>query len=271
MARFLLLNYYAVNSICLKPISFDFYKFATILDLIQLPFLMHLITPRWNPCFLLILHLGGVISYIYNPMSEQLDISLDFLKSAWEEDLGISLMGEQWIEALEGVHTASICTRHGLVQFRVLHRLHLSKVKLSKMYPNIDPLCDRCGVFPASLGHMFWLCPKLSNFWNSIFKTLSDILGHMIEPGPVLAVFGVPGEDSPLRGLNSTVARFITLLARRLILLNWKQTQPPTHTALVKDVMQHLKLEKLRFTLRGSIEKFHKTWQPFIDYVEARQ
>lgn len=44
----------------------------------------------------------GVIWYIYNCMSNQLDISLDFLKSAWEEDLGICLMEELWIWAQEG-------------------------------------------------------------------------------------------------------------------------------------------------------------------------
>ena len=86
-----------------------------------------------------------------------------------------------------------------------------------------------------------------------------------------MAVLGIPGENSPLRGRDSTVARFVTFMARRLILMNWKQAQPPAFNMLVNDVMQHLKLEKLRFTLRGSIEKFFKTWQPFMDYVKARR
>ena len=153
----------------------------------------------------------GVISYICNHMSSQIDVSLDFLKSAWEEDLGIDLTEEQWIGAQKGVHSASICTRHGLIQFKVLHRLHLSKVKLAKMYPNIDPLCDRCRAFPASLGHMFWLCPELSHFWNSIFKTLSEVSGHRLEPDPVLALFGVLSEDSPLKVSASKATRFIVL------------------------------------------------------------
>ena len=67
------------------------------------------------------------------------------------------------------------------------------------------------------------------------------------------------------------MARFVTLLARRLILLNGKQAQPPAFNMLINDVMQHLKLEKLGFTLQGSIEKFFKTCQPFIDFVEARR
>lgn len=65
----------------------------------------------------------------------------------------------------------------------------------------------------------------------------------MVEPDAVLAVFTILGADSPLRGLTSTVARFITLLACNSILLNWKQ--PPTYTTLIKDVLQHFKQEKL--------------------------
>ena len=117
---------------------------------------------------------------------------------------------------------------------------------------------------------MFWLCPELSDFWNSIFKTLSEVSGHRQELDPVLAQFGVLSEDSPLKGSASTATRFIVLLARRLILLNWKQTRPPSHTALINDIMQHLRLEKLKYTLRGSIELFYKTWQPFMDYIESR-
>lgn len=213
----------------------------------------------------------GVVSFMYVHLASQIDVSVEYLKSAWEEDLGIHLSEEEWTEAQEGVHSASICTRHGLIQFKVLHRLHLSKVKLSKMYPNIDPVCDRCGLSPASLGHMFWLCPKLFNYWKAIFDTLSEILGVTVELDPVLAVLGVPKDDSPLRRSSSIAARFITLLARRLILLNWKQSHPPSHNGLIKDIMCHLKLEKLRFVLKGSTEKFYKIWQPFLDYVETRQ
>lgn len=212
----------------------------------------------------------GIISSIYNHLSNQQHTSLNFIKSAWEEDLGIVLAEEHWEEIQASVHSASICTRHGLIQFKVLHRLHLSKVKLSKMYPSINPLCDRCGMHPATLGHMFWHCPKLLNYWKSIFQALSDILGHILDPDPTLAIFGVPSADSSLKGCNLIVAKFITLLARRLILLNWKQIHPPTYTAWLKDVMQHLRLEKLRFTLKGTTERFYKIWQPFINYVEAR-
>lgn len=44
-------------------------------------------------------------------------------------DLGMAVVPEQWRKALEGVHIASICARHGLIQFKAF----LVKVKLSSM------------------------------------------------------------------------------------------------------------------------------------------
>lgn len=127
--------------------------------------------------------------------------------------MGVVLTGEQWRKALEGVHTTSICARHGIVQLKVLHRLHFSNVKLSKMFPDIDSTCDRCGLSPASLAHPFWHCANLYTYWSSIFKMV-------IQPDHVIAIFGVVGEDNNnLSGSKLKIIQFVTLLAGRLILL----------------------------------------------------
>ena len=133
------------------------------------------------------------------------------------------------------------------------------------MYPNVNPSCDRCGQSPATLAHMFWHCSKLTPYWQGIFKSLSDIVGKPLDPDPLTAVFGVRGPNVRLSSVQNIMVTFVTLLARRLILLNWKQVRAPTYTALMKDVMHYLQLEKIKFELRGSEDKFYKTWQPLID------
>lgn len=56
---------------------------------------------------------------------------------------------------------------------------------------------------PSTLAHMFWFCPTLSNYWKSFFQTLSDVFGQVMETDPFIAIFGIPGEDCPLRGAYS--------------------------------------------------------------------
>ncbi|KAF3839319.1 hypothetical protein F7725_018036 [Dissostichus mawsoni] len=61
----------------------------------------------------------------------------------------------------------------------------------------------------------------------------------------------------------SAYIAFVTLLARRLILLMWKSPISPSHTLRLKEVLNSAKLEKIRCIVRGSLGKFHKMWNPF--------
>lgn len=175
------------------------------------------------------------------------DVSLEHLRTAWQDDLGIDIADWQWEEAQERVHSSSLCIRHGLIQFKILHRLHLSKLKLSKRFSSVDPICDRCRQTPASLGHMFWNCPNIHNYWISVFQLLSKVLEKPLDPDPILAIFGASSDIVELSKNQCIVLGVITLLAHRLILLNWKQKNPPHCSVLIKDIMHHLSLKRLDF------------------------
>lgn len=78
---------------------------------------------------------------------------------------------------------------------------------------------------------MFWTCPNIATYWSKIFKTLSDIFKKQLPIDPVMALFGV-ATVKQLNNKQICALSFITLLARRHILLNWENKAPPTHSAL---------------------------------------
>lgn len=115
---------------------------------------------------------------------------------------------------------------------------------------------------------MFWSCAKLGSFWSYIFDTLTRAYGYAIAPNCLSAIFGtVPFTGVP-KNLKQALA-FTTLSARRLILLNWKLPSPPLHSHWVREVLYNLKLERLRFTLKGSVKSFHVTWDPFLNHIHS--
>ena len=208
------------------------------------------------------------ISIIYELLNTHTSTSLELLKSKWEADLGEIIHEETWHKIIKGIFSSSICARHAVIQFKVVHRLHWSKVRLSKIRADLDPTCDRCGLAPASLLHMFWSCPRLYTFWNSVFETLSKVSGKIVEPSPFMALFGVVPMDTSLNRRDTNMFAFCSLLARRLILFKWKAVSPPTYCHWVREVLCHLRLEKIRYTLKGSTTKFYDIWQPFLTFVE---
>jgi len=211
----------------------------------------------------------GSIATLYNLMINLASTSLDNnIKRAWEEDLDRPLSDDTWNCVLKQVHSSSMCARHSLIQFKVVHRAHISKVKLAQMFPGTSPMCNRCQCAEGTLIHMFWTCPKLECYWRSIFHTFSVVLQHRLEPEPMVALFGVAPEDVGLPSSMCKVLAFSSLLARRAILLKWKDPLPPTHTQWIRDIMSCLCLEKIRYSLRGSEKQFFKMWCSFLDYVD---
>lgn len=101
----------------------------------------------------------------------------------------MSLSVDTWSSTLKLVSLTSVCARHSLIQFKVVHRAHVSKVKLFCIYPEISPYCDKCKG-KASLILMYWSCPSLNKYWTEVFQTLSWILKVKLQPNLLFALFG---------------------------------------------------------------------------------
>ena len=195
--------------------------------------------------------------------------NLDSLKDKWETDLGERISETLWQNIIRRIYSSSICLKHAVIQFKIVYRLHWTKVRLSKIKTDLDPTCDRCKQAPATLLHMFWTCPSLLSFWQSIFQTFSSICARTVKPSTLISLFGVAPTDAFFTGHQLNMIAFCCLLARQLILFKWKDARPPTYSQWIKEVMGHIHLEKIRYTIRGSTRKFYLTWQPFISFVEG--
>ena len=216
-------------------------------------------------------NLKGSISILYNTLLKSQTTTSDVLRNAWSAELGEDIGPAAWEHALSWVHSSSICARHGVLQCKVIHKVHWSKSKLARIYPDIDPNCDKCHQGPANLSHMFWSCPTLVPFWACVFDSLSATTSARIQPSPLLALFGVLPIGLSLPSYFAELVAFLTLLARRAILMRWKSSCPPSHSQWIKDVLHFMRLEKIKHTLRFAEHKFYKIWQPFLDHVSSLQ
>lgn len=72
--------------------------------------------------------------------------------------------------------------RHNLIQFKVIHRLHYSKLNHHKTYPTISPLCNKCKMLEGTLLYSLWSSSKIQPFWKCIFKFLSEVYSVDLEP-----------------------------------------------------------------------------------------
>lgn len=72
----------------------------------------------------------------------------------WENDFGKEMTNDQWNTVLDLVNTSSSCSRHSLIQHKIVLRAHLTKASLAKVFPNIDPSCPHCYGQPVDYIHV---------------------------------------------------------------------------------------------------------------------
>lgn len=214
------------------------------------------------------MHLGRHIANISNIITSLQETSLDRLRTAWSEELGFEIPGYFWERAQERINGTSSCARLSLIQFKVFHRIYYTKSKLSKMYDNVDDRCERCNSAPANMTHMFWDCPKLTEFWSSICKILNDAFHTKVKPSADMAIFGVLVDEHTLSIDKMNAFAFASLIARRNIVLHWKSPESPKASVWLTELMFFLKLEKIKYFTRGSTRQFHKMWDPLIEYFK---
>lgn len=99
-------------------------------------------------------------------------------------------------------------------------------------------------------------------------STLSEVLHIDLQPNATLAIFGVTDKRHfTIRKGHKNIIAFTTLLARRGTLLHWKSKNPPNVSLWLRDLMQFIELEKIKYTLRGSRAKFFSIWDPVLTYL----
>lgn len=92
------------------------------------------------------------ISNLYNKLLTINTPSSKKYKLNREKDMGVQIPDDIWEGALEYMHSCSNNARHCLIQFKIIHRLHYSKVKIHNIFPNTSLTCDKsrsCSSLPC--------------------------------------------------------------------------------------------------------------------------
>lgn len=102
-------------------------------------------------------------------------------------------------------------------------------------------------------------------FDSSLVKTKKDLENEKSEDQwskilisfHFLGLFGVLSEGLNLTKPQLNSIAYSALLARRLMLLNWKSDRPPCFDRWICEVMHFPKIEKIRYTLWASTVKYY--------------
>lgn len=254
--------------------SFHFFRYLQVRNFVRTNFTHFEILPLECKIFDLFSNspdAKGIISLFVNVFKDNTNFSSLHLKIAWEEDLGIQVSETVWDKCLSSIYSCSINSRHQLIQYKVLHRLHYSKTKLSKFYSSVSPICDKCKAAEGTLAHLFWFCAQIQSFWIEIFHFFAKVYNCALLPDPFIAILGWSDSLQALRPKVRLPIQYGVIVAKKVILLLWKKNTRPLFSDWLTELTSTLHLERIRYSLSGNPAKFDKMWEPVFTFLSKQK
>ena len=212
---------------------------------------------------------GKHISLTYDLLMANNKANTNLVKEKWEQDLGITIDDDHWSLLLTDAQKGFINARYKICNFKIIHRFYYTPEKISRFKGNTSPHCTRCKTEIGNFLHMTWTCPKLEQWWEAIEHTLKKVLNMELSLSPLIVLLG---DYSNLQFNSVNSADFFGLAmtaAKKCVLSKWIAEDPSNYSHWVNELNYCMPLEKITYNVRGNPQRFLKTWQAWIDFLET--
>lgn len=161
----------------------------------------------------------------------------------------------------------SVNSRLRILQYKWLMRTYVTPVKLNRYNHNLPDICIKCGL-KGTLFHCMWECDKIQTFWVETKNTIENIISKQIILDPKLFIMSLyPSKHTYSKAEMSFIDTSL-LIAKRCIALNWKNTNAPSITQWLKQMLSSLPLERITYVLKLKQHMFEKIWGPFVAFIK---
>ncbi len=211
-----------------------------------------------------------IISKLYKLISSS-DTSISLPISKWENNLAFSPSPDSWIQINENIFTMTTNTNLQLIQYKIIHRYHITQSKMFKMKLADNDICTQCteGCTEDYI-HATWGCHPVHTFWMTVTEHLSTILDCRVPLSPALCLLGDTTQLALPHKYKTPLLISLTI-AKKVILQNWK-TKNAIHTShWLNYLTEYISLEKLSAHKRNNMSAFNDTWNTFLLHLNPKQ
>uniref|UniRef100_A0A8C5QNH5 Reverse transcriptase domain-containing protein n=1 Tax=Leptobrachium leishanense TaxID=445787 RepID=A0A8C5QNH5_9ANUR len=200
----------------------------------------------------------GLISRLYAHMVSTPSLPIITYMAAWERDLGSTLEGDEWLDIWEAARKVSICTTLQEQGLKTMMRWYTTPVLLHKTNSAVPDDCWRgCGE-RGTQAHMWWSCPAISKYWDSVQTLLEQVFGTRVPKDPWTYLFANPVPDFTMH--HNRLLSKILLAARKAVAESWRSPRLPPQRRLLQ-IMDHIQLmDELSAKVHHTMPAYRKVW-----------
>lgn len=204
------------------------------------------------------------ISALYNILLGAENGSTLYIKERWERDAGIVISEEMWkgIWEFQSTTTCSADWR----EYCWKNVIRYFKTPYQERYKGHDRPCWRqCGAERAGHFHIFWECPKLTFFWESIHRSISSVFNIHI-PLDFITMFLGRVERLSQSG-DIKLLQILLAASKKSITRRWLNVIPPKLGDWHGIVLEIFRMEKITYQIRTQEDKFYSIWNKWMTHI----
>ena len=199
------------------------------------------------------------ISHLYRILQEELKENNLDIKEKWEIEMNITISDEQWENSCEQGHRITNSPNWREFGWKIKMRYFRTPLIMSK-WSNTSAQCWRgCGKV-GNHTHIFWDCPKLTQYWQKIQREIKTCLLIDIPLESSNFILGIL-PDNIEENSQAKLLRALLLSANKVIIASWLKPQPPTITQWRDRIQEIYRMEYLT-TLLQMKQMYSKTTGP---------
>lgn len=215
-------------------------------------------------------HPRKLISKLYSLITSS-NPTITLPKGKWESDLMLSSDPDFWTQICRNTFSMTTNTNLQLIQYKTIHRIHITQSKLFKMKLSDTDICSQCtsGSTDTYL-HATWLCQPVHSLWTTLTNTLSSILDCRVPLSPALCLLGDTSETS-IPSKYKTPVLVSLAIAKKIIFQNWKSKSSCHFSHWTNLITEFILTEETIAHKKNNISAFKKTWNPLITFLQIQQ
>lgn len=214
-------------------------------------------------------HPKKLVSKLYKfILSSNSIITLPKLK--WECDLAVSPDPDFWTQICRNIFTMTSNTNLQLIQYKTIHRYHITQSKMFKMGLSDTDTCAQCTLGSTdTYFHATWLCQPVHSLWITITETLSTVLDCRVPLSPTLCLLG-DTSDTPLPPKYTVPVLVSLAIVKKIVFQNWK-SRASCHLSHWTNLISEYITEEIASCKGKKISAFKDTWNPLITFLQIKQ
>ncbi|XP_054872348.1 LINE-1 retrotransposable element ORF2 protein isoform X1 [Amphiprion ocellaris] len=208
------------------------------------------------------------LSSLYKHLMRRRSCNTLDVKQKWEKELSVDISEEEWfnIWRIQQSTTSSRIWREHC--WKNIIRYFITPKITAKYVSRVQPCWRECGEVNVHHAHIFWLCHKLTPFWNDVHLTIVKILGYSI-PNTCLVMYFGSIIINEVNKNDRYLLKILLAACKKAITKKWCKLEPPTINDWLQIVSGILEMEILTHRLRTQEEQCQDKWEKWTVFTST--